>query len=194
MSNNLMEKLLISKQIMDKHNEIPRSGAAGSFDSNQTIRETIASPELYSPEPIQASYNIPEEYTASQITQKPKQFVNTEDKIINSKLPDAIKKLMLENPIQQPQMTGPSISDELVEKASRLMNANKNQTQTKQVQTESRTQSNPDMRKMMKEVMEEILRENGIIAESESKSQETFQFKVGKHIFEGRITKVKKIS
>jgi uncharacterized protein YegJ (DUF2314 family) len=91
-------------------------------------------------------------------------------------------------------MTGPSISDEIVEKASRLMNANKNQTQTKQAQTESRTQSNPDMRKMMKEVMEEILRENGIIAESESKSQETFQFKVGKHIFEGRITKVKKIS
>jgi hypothetical protein len=47
---------------------------------------------------------------------------------------------------------------------------------------------------MLKEVVEEVLQENGILAESIQKSNEVFSFKVGKHIFEGKVTKIKKIS
>jgi hypothetical protein len=48
---------------------------------------------------------------------------------------------------------------------------------------------------MLKEVVEEVLLENGILAESTQKSNnELFSFKVGKHIFEGKVTKIKKIS
>jgi hypothetical protein len=44
------------------------------------------------------------------------------DAVLNSKLPDEIKKLMIENPIVQPQMNGPTLSDELLDGAARLMN------------------------------------------------------------------------
>ena len=43
------------------------------------------------------------------------------------------------------------------------------------------------------EVLEEILNEHGIISESEQKTDEIFQFKVGKHLFEGKVTKIKKL-
>jgi DUF917 family protein len=47
---------------------------------------------------------------------------------------------------------------------------------------------------MIKEAVRETLKEQGLIAESTEKTNEIFSFKVGKHIFEGKITKVKKIS
>jgi hypothetical protein len=45
---------------------------------------------------------------------------------------------------------------------------------------------------MLKEVVEEVLQENGILTESEQKTNEMFTFKVGKHIFSGKISKVQK--
>ena len=45
---------------------------------------------------------------------------------------------------------------------------------------------------MLKEVVEEVLLENGILSESTEKSNEQFTFKVGKHIFSGKISKVQK--
>ena len=51
-----------------------------------------------------------------------------------------------------------------------------------------------NLKNMIKEAVEETLREHGIIHESVEKTNEIFSFKVGKHIFEGKITKVKKIS
>ena len=49
--------------------------------------------------------------------------VPTVDAIKNSKLPDEIKRLMMEHPIAQPSspMGNTVLSDELIEKASRLM-------------------------------------------------------------------------
>jgi DUF917 family protein len=54
--------------------------------------------------------------------------------------------------------------------------------------------NNKQLREMLKEVVEEVLQENGILTESTQKSNEVFSFKVGKHIFEGKVTKIKKIS
>jgi hypothetical protein len=56
------------------------------------------------------------------------------------------------------------------------------------------TQDLSSLKKLLREVVEEVLQENGLIAESTQKSNEIFSFKVGKHIFEGKVTKIKKIA
>ena len=50
------------------------------------------------------------------------------------------------------------------------------------------------IKKMINEAVNEALQENGLITESSEKSNEVFSFKVGKHIFEGKVTKIKKLS
>jgi hypothetical protein len=47
---------------------------------------------------------------------------------------------------------------------------------------------------MIKEAVNQALSENGLLVESTEKANETFSFKVGKHIFEGKVTKIKKLS
>ena len=195
MTDDFIKKLMVSKQIMDRHNEIPRSGSNGGLGGN--ISESrVETPKMYSPEPIQASYNIPSEYMESKpsIPQTPP--VMTEDRIKNSKLPDAIKDLMLKHPIKQPDSYSPSLSNDVIEKAARLMGENKTITQSSNKQNSSNTRpqnSNSELKKVVKEVLEELLTEHGIISESEQKTEETFQFRVGKHVFEGKVTKVKKL-
>jgi hypothetical protein len=58
----------------------------------------------------------------------------------------------------------------------------------------SESTSNGDLKKIIRETMEEVLKENGLLTESESKSDELFRFRVGDHIFEGKIVRVKKVS
>jgi hypothetical protein len=125
----------------------------------------------------------------------------TSDRVMSSKLPDAIKRLMIEHPIEIPNSMGGGgsvLSDELVEKASRLMNLKSEPQPKQQVQERTQTQSSnfnmKELKSMLREVVEEVLQENGILSESEQKSNEVFSFKVGKHIFEGKVTKIKKIS
>jgi len=194
--NEFLQKLMISKKIMDRHNEMPRSGAAGGVNENYS-HNTITSPELETFNSAPSKFNIPEEYIpeSQSVSSVQKPLVVTEERIKNSKLPDAIKKLMIENPINQPQQYTPTLSNDLIEKAARLMGDNKSAPNSQPQKTSSNQQStNGDLKKMVKEAVEEILRENGLITESETKSQETFQFRVGKHIFEGKIMKVKKLS
>jgi hypothetical protein len=47
---------------------------------------------------------------------------------------------------------------------------------------------------MIENAVNKALKENGMIAESTEKTNEVFSFRVGKHIFEGKLTKIKKIS
>ena len=192
MNDDFIKKLMVSKQIMDKHKEIPRSGqGGGTYNINES---SISTPELYSAEPIPATYNIPQEYLGTEnkkITSAP---VITEDKIAKSKLPDAIKKLMIEHPIDKPQQYNATLSDDIIEKAARLMNENKEIVQQSNKPTSKPSSSNlnnVDLKKMMRETIEEVLKENGLITESTSKSQDLFTFRVGKHVFEGKISKLK---
>lgn len=106
---------------------------------------------------------------------------------------------MLEHPIQNKQSTT-VLSNDLVEKATRLMNVNSkgeiiNETTKKPLPTyQSTTSLNAnEIKQIVKETVEEILKENGIIAESTSKTNQQFSFKVGQHIFEGKVNKIKKI-
>jgi hypothetical protein len=203
---SLMEKLAVSKKIMDAHNKIPTGGASPSMSSYN-------SPSVENYEPVNARYDIPQEFLHESQSSEP--YLSsipktpsmpqplTSDRVMASKLPDAIKRLMIEHPIEIPNSMGGGgsvLSDELVEKATRLMNtdARGNQTtQPKQRVQEQSQQPNFNMKELksiLREVVEEVLQENGILAESEQKSNELFSFKVGKHIFEGKVTKIKKIS
>ena len=121
------------------------------------------------------------------------------ERIMSSKLPDAIKQLMIEHPIHQPDNPmsgGAQISNELVEKASRLMNTNAKGEQIRRPVQEQRTQPTQptgDLKTMVMEAVREVLSENGLITESVSKTNDVFSFRVGSHIFEGKVTKIKKV-
>lgn len=190
-----MQKLMISKQIMDKHNSMGRGNTTPS------LRE---SSEVQNFDIPQAKYNIPSEFLQqSPQTSTPKTAVPSGppsvDAIKKSRLPDEIKRLMIEHPIEKPQQSSVNLSDELIEKASRLMKEQSNnykpESAKPKTQSQQKLSSSPsDLKSMIKEAVEETLREHGVIAESVEKTNEIFSFKVGKHIFEGKITKVKKIS
>jgi hypothetical protein len=193
---DLIQKLMISKKIMEKHNDMGRNGIQSTGGMSAPMVEDF--------QPVQANYNLPQEFLSEQQVTKP---VNngpmTSDRIMDSKLPDEIKKLMMEHPIQQPTMgagTG-TLSNELVEKASRLMNTNAkgDLIESKQPQRKQQPQSNVGVdanviRDIVRETVEDVLRENGLLTESETKSNEVFKFRVGQHIFEGKLVRVKKIA
>lgn len=180
-----MSKLALSKKIMDKHNEVPRG----------MTQQPLVS------ENINASYNIPDGVVnVNQPTQpKIQETINTrpisEDAVLNSKLPDEIKKLMIENPIVQPQMNGATLSDEIVEGAARLMGSDKKQvtTETSSNNTDLKQMIRDVVRDTVKDVIKEELQNAGLISESTQKTNETLSLRVGKHIFEGKVLKIKKV-
>jgi hypothetical protein len=197
----LLQKLMVSKKIMDKHNNMERGQSRNINMGNQGM----SSPMLESYDAVPASFNIPQEYM--QEVQKPQQMstVGIEDRISKSKLPDEIKKLMMEHPIQQPNMgmsSGAVLSDDLVEKAARLMNSNakgenilEGNSQRRSPQPQNMSQFNmDDIKKVVRETVQEVLSENGLLIESEGKSSDMFKFRVGQHLFEGKVLKVKKMS
>ena len=208
--DQLMQKLMISKAIMDKTDGIKRIDNR-DMNSPSNMVESFNIP--------QAKYNIPQEYLQEQPSQQMSQpylsslpventkpvGVPTIDAIKNSRLPDEIKKLMMEHPISQPQQANPTLSNDLIERASRLMKENpsgyvpesakpKQQTSQSQPQVQSQGIDYKVIQKMINEAVRSALKENGLVTESTEKTNEMFTFKVGKHQFEGRVTKVKKLS
>ncbi len=200
---DLMQRLAVSKKIMDRHNEIKRG---------DTITPTNLVEDFNSP---QAVYSLPNELIQEQskTTNHDPSKPLEKDRILNSKLPDEIKRLMIEQPIVQPNSIsgGATLSDEIIEGATRLMGKNNKisdfpETQKpKQKITETHTSSNINIneiknmirdvvRDTVKDVVREELKEAGMIAESTTNSNEMIQFKVGNTVFIGRISKVKKLS
>lgn len=185
---------MISKKIMDKTEGITRG-------SNRS--EGIASFDVPN-----AKYNIPSEFLQESPTPQ-QQFsynpventkpvgVPSIDAIKKSKLPDEIKRLMIEHPIAQPAQQSTTISNELIEKASRLMKASDNNyvpESAKKTQQPSAGQLDYKViQKMIEDSIEKVLQKNGVISESTEKTNEIFSFKVGKHIFEGKVTKIRKL-
>ena len=183
---------------MDRHKGMPRGNAT------ETSFPTISTPQLESFDTPQASYNIPSEFLSEQQIAKPvsnNPGPITEEKIRNSKLPDEIKRLMIEHPINQPQQSGPTLSNELVAKASRLMGTDKSKVNEVKKQggplpqhTQSSSIDKSEIASIVRETVEEVLRENGLLIESTQRTKDNFTFKVGSHIFEGKLTKIKKVS
>ena len=204
--DRLMEKLALSKAIMDK---------ADGIKNSNSMNGGLPPTSLQQFDVPNAKYNIPSEflqegpsqqtpYLSSAPRENTKPVGNpTVDAIKNSKLPDEIKRLMMEHPIGQPQQQPTTISNELIEKASRLMKDNSNNyvpdsAKPKQIQTQpTPSVGNIDynvIQKMITEAVNNALKENGLLMESSEKSNELFTFKVGKHVFEGKVTKIKKMS
>lgn len=199
---DLMQRLAVSKKIMEKHGEIKRGDARSSM------------PMVEDYKPVNATYNLPQEFLTEETSTKsyhdPSKPLE-QDRIMNSKLPDEIKRLMIEQPIVQPSsMTGGvSLSNEVIEGATRLMKKEKiseaPQVQTpKQKTNETYTSSNINMseikniirdvvRDTVRDVVREELKDAGMLVESTQNTNETIQFKVGSHLFIGKVTKIKKL-
>ena len=209
--SDLMQKLAMSnvREIMNQTN-VPRN----TETSSHMVQEF---------DMPQAKYNIPQEFLQEQpsmgqgqqpyLSELPR--VNTKpvgnpsvDAIKNSKLPDEIKRLMMEHPIAQPQQQEATLSNDLIERASRLMKQDQSGyvPESAKPKTQSAKTSVPQqslgtekinyklIQKMINEAVNNALKENGLIMESSEKSNEIFSFKVGKHVFEGKVTKIKKLS
>ena len=198
--NDLIQKLMVSKKIMERHNSMGR-GASSNMGFETPQVETFEAP--------QAKYNLPQDvlnesefHSTSNVV--PNTQPITKDRIMSSKLPDEIKQLMMEHPISQPSNSlngGSSISAEIAEKAARLMNVNPKGEQLPR--TEQRRPMNEnvghgisadDIKSIVRETVEDVLKENGLLVESTKKSNDVFKFRVGQHIFEGKVTKVRKVS
>lgn len=192
--NELIKKLMVSKAIMDKHKEMPRTGNSSGVINTPAV-ESFNAPE--------AKYNLPSEFLEESTPKKViKNEIPTTDRIMSSKLPDEIKRLMIEHPITQSNpMSGPTLSNELVDKAARLMNVDASGKQIGEIPKRKPQGQNvfenvsdtSNLKSLLKEVVEEVLLENGILSESSQRTNDVFSFKVGKHIFEGKVTKIKKI-
>jgi hypothetical protein len=201
--DQLMSKLVNAKAIMNAMDSKPRTSQGGL---PPTSLEQFNVPS--------AKYNIPQEFlqespSMSQpyLSSVPKENtkpvgVPTVDAIKNSKLPDEIKRLMMEHPIAQQQQQTTTLSNDLIEKAARLMKENNgsyvpDSAKPKQQPQSNNTSSQIDyklIKKMISEAVNDALAENGLMVESTEKSSEQFSFRVGKHLFEGKVTKIKKLS
>lgn len=192
MSNFNEHSLLMAKKIMDKHNGISRTTEVDSIN-NKMLSETSNSQNIESY--YNNDMNINDTPSIDQIqTQLPVMNPQIQDneitksKIKNSKLPDNIKKLMLENPIVN-STHGVNLSESTINKASRL------------IKQENKTHTNPtttypqqNLKELIREVLVEVLTENGIITENTKTTKEKISFRVGNHQFDGIVTKVKKFN
>jgi hypothetical protein len=192
--SDLMQKLAMSKKIMEVQDRIPRGQTNGQLTMNENVNYNI--PQDMVQQPV-AQQPVPQQMPTQQTPQPV-----TEDRISNSKLPDEIKQLMLEHPIQQPNFGagGPVLSDEVIEGATRLMGNNK-QTVNEVTTTNQPQINNNDLKQMIRDVVRDTVRDvvreelqnSGMITESENKTNETLSLRVGKHIFEGKVLKIKKL-
>lgn len=205
--DDLMSKLVNAKAIMNAMDS-KKGPSQGGFTQESIQQFDVPN----------AKYNIPQEFLQESNVQTQQPYLsqvpreNTKpvgqpsvDAIKNSKLPDEIKKLMMEHPIAQPAsgLGGATLSDDLVEKASRLMRGDSNnyipesatpKTQKQSAQPQGNSQIDYKLiKKMIREAVDEALLENGLLIESSEKANEMLSFKVGKHVFEGKVTKIKKL-
>lgn len=196
MNNDFMQKLVVAKKIMDATKDAPRGGA-----------RNISMPELETYNAPPANYNIPQEYMSEapqSVSQTTHNQLPTRDKILNSKLPNEIKQLMMEHPIEQPAgFGGPTLSNDVVEAAARLMKTDaRGNVQESNIPRQQQTQYQPQntsgidyslLKSIIRDTITEVLTEKGLVAESSSKTKEQISFRVGQHVFEGFVTKIKKM-
>lgn len=190
---DLMQKLATAKKLMEIQERIPRGQTQGI------------------PNDIEAMYNVPNEviqentYVSTPTQQRNQNNITvTPDRIKNSKLPDEIKRLMMEHPIEQPSIGSPVLSNDIIEGAARLMGRSKETTPQVVPQGQPKRQNvseNSDLKQMIRDVVRDTVRDvireelsnAGLLTESSTKTNEILSLRVGSHIFEGKVLKIKKI-
>ena len=180
-SNDLMKKLVQAKKVMNKVD-------GGNYERGHVNESMLMS----DPEELMASQDLPQKNTT-----RPIGNVNP-DRIQNSKLPDAIRKAMMENPISQISLND-TLDMDFLKGAKRLMEEENvlSSPKTQQRQSSSVT-PNIDMNALavlientVRKVMDEKL--NQILTASTTASiNENLVLKVGDSIFKGKITGVNK--
>lgn len=209
-AEDLMQRLAVSKKIMERSEQI-----------KSTDNRKINTPMVEEFSPINATYNLPTEFLPEQV-QKQSNFDPTqpieEGRILKSKLPDEIKRLMIDQPIVQSSSAagGVNISEEVIQGAQRLMNMNQNKISELPTKTSPKTlletpqpnrksdNLNIDIneiklmirdvvRDTVRDVVREELKDAGMLVESTQNTNEVIQFKVGQHLFIGKVTKIKKL-
>jgi hypothetical protein len=186
-SNDLMSKLVQAKKLMNKVD-------TGDFERGNIDESRLIAPSNDS-EYLSESY----EQSQPQVNTRPV-GTPTADRIQQSKLPDAIKKAMIENPIPQISLSD-SLDMDFVKGAKRLMEqegVQSKQTQKKPSPQPTGNASGVNMnalatlientvRKVMDEKLSQIL-----TAQQTSTINENLVLKVGDSIFKGKITGVNK--
>ncbi len=186
-SNDLMSKLVQAKKLMNKVD-------TGDFERGNIDESKLMTPSNDS-DYLSESY----EQNQPQVNTRPV-GTPTADRIQQSKLPDAIKKAMIENPIPQISLSD-SLDMDFVKGAKRLMEqegVQPKQTQKKQSPQPTGNASGVNMnalatlientvRKVMDEKLSQIL-----TAQQTSTINENLVLKVGDSIFKGKITGVNK--
>jgi hypothetical protein len=177
--NDLMKKLVQSKKIMNKVD-------SGNYERGHINEDALTAP----PENlINDVSNVP------QIRNKPMEYPNI-DKIQNSKLPDVIKKAMIENPISQISLND-TIDMDFLKGAKRLMEQEglsskpKNITNTSKVQSIDMNEISVIIENTIRKVLDEKINQI-LTANQTSTINENLVLKVGDSIFKGKITGVKK--
>ena len=180
-SQDLMQKLVNAKKVMNKVE-------TGNYQQGNVNTDVLFS----NPEQVAENYNM-----QSNPTRNVTAPANS-DRIANSKLPDAIKKAMMENPIPQISLSE-SIDMDFVKGAKRLMEQEGLSSKQPQQQPRQNQQSaNIDMNAIavlientVRKVMDEKL--NQILTAQQTQSiNENLVLKVGDSVFKGKITGVGK--
>ena len=177
--NDLMSKLVKAKKVMNKVD-------GGNFERGQVNEAMLLS--------------SPDELMKSQEPITPKRTIQGSpsiDKINNSKLPDAIKRAMIENPIQQISLTD-TLDMDFIKGAKRLMEQEGVSTRPSAQPKQTIVNNNIDMNAMavlientVRKVMDEKLNQI-LTASTTSTINENLVLKVGDSIFKGKITGVNK--
>lgn len=182
-STDLMKKLAMAKKVMDKVE-------TGQYETGHVNEAVLRS----SPEELS---NQQSEFTNKRPVNNPN--VNA-DKINRSKLPESIKRAMIENPIPQISLND-TIDMNIIKGAKRLMEQENNQKKSpsqKTVQYSNPQSSNIDLNTIaaiventVRKVLDEKL--NQILSAQETKSiNESLVIKVGDSVFKGKIIGVSK--
>lgn len=171
----LMQKLVQAKKVMNK--------VDGNNFERGHVNETIL---RSAPEEIDVN-TMPQHSRAQQVNQS---------KVMESKLPEAIKRAMIENHIPQISLND-SLDIDFVKNTRKLMEAEGVSSKPKNT-TSVKTSSNIDMNEMavlientVRKVMDEKL--NQLLTAQQTLSiNENLVLKVGDSIFKGKITGVNK--
>jgi hypothetical protein len=200
---SLQQSLINAKKVMNKvdNGNIPK----GNISLPQgNINEALTQV----PQNIPQLPNVDANMSSARKDLSPKANM-TEDRINNSKLPEAIKKLMIENPIPDvPMGSSMSLSDEFIGGVKEAMNKQDIPTsphKLEQTITESIVPSSTK-NKMTKSSLKSIIKESvkeliddvvdTKINESvnmKTDTNENFSFRVGDKIFYGKITSTKQV-
>lgn len=180
-SDELAQRLVNSRKIMQKVD-------MGDFERGNINEELLKAPsENMDPE----ERPIPQ----TKISQRPAGPVNSE-KINKSKLPDNIKKAMIENPIPQISLNE-NIDMNFVNKAKKLMEQDNPLTRMGQDKKNTQQITSSDLEKKLTPIIESIIRKvmdeklsQILAAQQLSTINENLVLKVGDSIFHGKITGV----